>query len=298
MKNGGNGRCRFLTWLIEWGIWAVQFGVCPMEGLLHTPGIIPIRPPLQGQNFDSLVASCHVPGSLPKLEACAWTTCGVLIVGLSTRIRDQLHISMQFQALIPGIALPLYPSSHSFNITMPSTRPQENEIQTLVKAGTFEIPPVVPTTAFKEIKRYQSNLNDVLGTADPPPYSKHSPGKHDPTRPRNSSRTFKKWLKNLRHSPNQSQGENAPRSLNGSRYQSVIILIPEGYEYPIYNLDAKLGEREGNTSIEFQCSACSDGQSYFRRISVEIQLFHLSKWFQRMSCILLSNAAFQIKEHR
>jgi hypothetical protein len=84
---------------------------------------------------------------------------------------------------------------------------------------------------------------------------------------------LKNWRRNMMQPANQSL--QAILSLNRSRYQSVMIFIPENEDYPIYNLDAKLGDRDGYNSIEFRCSASSDGVSSFREITLEIGLFHL-----------------------
>ena len=84
---------------------------------------------------------------------------------------------------------------------------------------------------------------------------------------------IKNWGRNLTHSSDQSLGDSL--SLKSSRHQSVIIFIPENEDYLIYNLDAKLGEWDGHTSIDFRCSASTDGEASFRDITLEIELFRL-----------------------
>ena len=86
---------------------------------------------------------------------------------------------------------------------------------------------------------------------------------------------FMNWWGNSTHIPNRLLPESQPYSLKPSSYVSVIILHPEDNSYPVYNLDAKLGEREGHSSIEFLCSASCDTDSSFREIKLEIELFHL-----------------------
>ena len=96
-------------------------------------------------------------------------------------------------------------------------------------------------------------------------------------RPHNLIGQFKNWGGNLKHSLNKSLREHERRTLalDGSSYTSLIILHPEDRTYPLYNLDAKLGERDGDTSIEFLCSASSDSVASFREIALEVELFHL-----------------------
>jgi hypothetical protein len=92
-------------------------------------------------------------------------------------------------------------------------------------------------------------------------------------RPHDMMERFKNWCRNLTYFTNQSLQESlAP---DRSYYESVIVFFPENKAYPIYNLDVKLGERDGHTSIEFRCSASTDGESSFREVTLEIGLFHL-----------------------
>ena len=81
-------------------------------------------------------------------------------------------------------------------------------------------------------------------------------------------------LKNWRRNDLDQTLENE-HLLNRSRYESLIVFHPKNRLYPIYNLDAKLGERDGHSSIEFRCSASSDGESSFREITLEIGVLHL-----------------------
>jgi len=92
-------------------------------------------------------------------------------------------------------------------------------------------------------------------------------------RPHNLMERIKNWGRNLTHSSDQSLGDSL--SLKSSCHQSVIIFIPENEDYLIYNLDAKLGEWDGHTSIDFRCSASTDGESSFRDITLEIEFFRL-----------------------
>ena len=82
-------------------------------------------------------------------------------------------------------------------------------------------------------------------------------------------------LKNWRRNDLDQTLRKNGRSLNRSRYESLIVLRPKNRTYPIYNLDVKLGERDGHSSIEFRCSAPSDGESSFREITLEIRVLHL-----------------------
>ena len=84
------------------------------------------------------------------------------------------------------------------------------------------------------------------------------------------------WWRNSTPTSNQLLPGNQPYSLKASDYVSVIILHPKDATYPLYNLDAKLRERDGHsTTVEFLCSASCDTDSSFREIQLEIELFHL-----------------------
>jgi hypothetical protein len=145
---------------------------------------------------------------------------------------------------------------------MPSQRSQEDETQTFVEREAYTF--ISTSAASKETRRRQSNA--IAGTGTYPPR------KNEPAWPR----SWIGWFNNLLRTQNSTSFSNQSRLLNGTHYQPVIILTPDDSGYPIYNLDAKLGTQGGNTSIKFQCSASSDGQSRFQLISVEIRLFHLS----------------------
>ena len=186
--------------------------------------------------------------------------------------------SLEFQYLFP---------THSSAIMMLPVAEPSQEI--LSVKNTFAIsaskhhdiplPVSEPTTTF-----FQKSQLDPLsyGAGIPPPRSKHSELKTplDGAQPPNLIGRFKNWCRNLTHIPNPSPQKeplslNGPLSLNKEHYESVITISPKGSSYPLYNLDAKLGKRDGHNSIEFLCSAASSNTSSFRQITLEVQLFQL-----------------------
>ena len=181
------------------------------------------------------------------------------------------------------------PSPSSITMTPPSKRSQVFKFFKLgcTATCTFDITaskrrgslPLVPW--FPTIVSTESQLDPFYDGIQSPSSTQYGPAsapvEGSTARPPKLIGQFKNWGGNLRHSLNKSPRENDRRSLalNGSGYTSLIILHPEDRTYPLYNLDAKLGERDGYTSIEFLCSASSDSVSSFREITLEVELFHL-----------------------
>jgi len=188
-----------------------------------------------------------------------------------------------------GTTLPLswisIPLSHCFTITMPPAAGPSQEILEARGTYTFEIP--------ASEHDHQDILLSAPGQTTPPPEYQRDPLSYDAdipssrnersklktpldgARPSNLIGRFKNRCRNLTHAPKLSPRENERHSLNRSRYIPVIQIHPKGRAYPLYNLEAKLGERDSYNSIEFQCSGSSSNSSSFRQITLEIQLFHL-----------------------
>ena len=152
--------------------------------------------------------------------------------------------------------------------------------------GTFEISAskhhdiLLPASGLPATSPQKSQFDPLSGgTSKPPPYSENSEHEFTPlhgstARSPNLIGRFKNWCGILKDAPNLSPQDQLC-SLNEGHYESVITLSPKGRSHPLYNLDAKLGKRDGHNSIEFLCSASSSTRSSFRQITLEIQLFQL-----------------------
>ncbi|KIM35899.1 hypothetical protein M413DRAFT_449524 [Hebeloma cylindrosporum] len=146
-------------------------------------------------------------------------------------------------------------------INLPHERPQK----LLELGGTYTF----------ELSASRRPADSFYGGTRIPPNSERLDGSAD--QPSNLFGRFKTWNRSFRRSLHQSLREPECRSLDESSYTSVIILHPKDSTYPLYNLDAKLGERDshGNFSLKFYCSAASDSHSSFREVQLDVKFSRL-----------------------
>jgi hypothetical protein len=166
---------------------------------------------------------------------------------------------------------------------LPAAGPSQ-EILEATSTYTFEIPASehnhhdILLSAPRQATPPPEYQRDPLssGADVPPSRSEHTELKTplDGGRSPNLIGRLKNW-RGKTHAPKISSGEHERHSLNGNSYIPVITLHPKRDSYPLYNLEAKLGKRDSNNSIEFLCSGSSSNTSSFRQITLEIQLFHL-----------------------